>query len=280
MRVRYSFGARHTRNLENIAKQKKKYPKVVDEIIRISDLILEVLDARFPEETRNLEVEELIKKNGKRLIFVLNKADLVEDIRAKEKELKPDMWPYIFISSKERLSTAKLRDFLKREVRKIELAGNMERFQVGIIGYPNTGKSSLINVLSGKSSAGTGAQAGFTKGMQKIRLTSDILILDTPGVIPQVDYSTTEQTKLSKHAKVSARDATKVKNPELVLASLMKDYSKEIEEFYKIDAKGDTEILLDELGKQRNYLKKGGVIDEDRTSRLILKDWQTGKIKV
>ncbi len=278
MRVRYSFGARHTKNLTNIKKQRQKYPPIVDEIIRTSDLILEVLDSRFPEETRNRAIEEEIKKQGKTIIFVLNKSDLVNSVE-KEKLLRGDIWPYIYISSKQRRGSAKLRDLLKREVRKIDLINKRARYQVGIIGYPNTGKSSLINLLSGKSSAGTGAQAGFTKGMQKIRLTSDILLLDTPGVIPREEYST-EGSAMVKHTKVYARDYSKVKDPELVVASLMKDYSKELEEFYKIKADGDIEKLLLTLGKQRGFLAKGGEIDEDRTARLILKDWQTGNIRV
>lgn len=279
MRIRYSFGSRHTRKLDNISKQRKKYPPIVDEIIRTSDLILEVLDARFPEETRNKAVEEEIKKQGKKIIFVLNKSDLVNSVD-KQKLLRGDIWPYIYISSKQRRGSAKLRDLLKREVRKIDLIGKRARYQIGVIGYPNTGKSSLINLLSGKSSAKTGAQAGFTKGMQKIRLTSDILLLDTPGVIPREEYSTTEGKAIAKHTKVYARDYSKVKNPELVVASLMKDYSKELEDFYKIEADGDIEKLLLTLGKQKGFLVKGGEIDEDRASRLILKDWQLGNIRV
>jgi ribosome biogenesis GTPase A len=279
MRVRYSFGARHTKNLENIKKQRQKYPPIVDEIIKTSDLILEVLDARFPEETRNRAVEDEIKKRNKKIIFVLNKSDLVNSVE-KQKLLKGDVWPYIYISSKQRRGSAKLRELIKIELRRVDMINQRERYQVGIIGYPNTGKSSLINLLSGKSSAGTGAQAGFTKGMQKIRLSSTILLLDTPGVIPREEYASTGNEALSKHTKVYARDYSKVKDPELVVASLMKDYSKELEEFYKIKAEGDIEVLLATLGKQKGFLAKAGEIDEDRTARLILKDWQTGKIRV
>ncbi len=279
MRVRYSFGARHTKNLENIKKQRQKYPPIVDEIIRTSDLILEVLDSRFPEETRNRAVEEEIKKHNKKIIFVLNKSDLVNSVE-KQKLLKADIWPFIYLSSRQRRGAAKLRELIKRELKKVDMINSRERFQVGVIGYPNTGKSSLINLLSGRSSAGTGAQAGFTKGMQKIRLTSTILLLDTPGVIPREEYASTGNDALAKHTKVYARDYSKVKDPELVVASLMKDYGKQIEEFYEIDAEGDVEKLLLVLGKQKNFLKKGGEIDEDRTARLIIKDWQMGDIRV
>jgi ribosome biogenesis GTPase A len=279
MRVRYSFGARHTKNLENIRKQRKKYPPIVDEIIRTCDLILEVLDARFVEDTRNVEIENEIKRLNKKIIYVLNKADLI-DVKEKEKTLPVDVFPYVFVSSKNRLSTSRLRDLLKREVRQIDLINNRERFQVGIIGYPNTGKSSLINVLSGRASAKTGAQAGFTKGIQKIRLTSDILLLDTPGVIPRVEYSMTEMGAIARHTKVFARDYSKVKDPELVVAEIMKDYAEEIESFYGTNFEGNAEELIAEIGKRRNFLKKGGEIDEDRAARVILKDWQVGNIKV
>jgi ribosome biogenesis GTPase A len=60
----------------------------------------------------------------------------------------------------------------------------------------------------------------------------------------------------------------------------MRDYSNILERFYKIDAKGDAEVLLEELGKRKGFLKKGGEVNEDTTARLILKDWQTGKIKL
>ena len=60
----------------------------------------------------------------------------------------------------------------------------------------------------------------------------------------------------------------------------MKDYATQIEKFYKIQAKGDSEILIEELGKQKGFKKSKGLIDEDKTARLILKDWQQGKIKI
>ncbi|MCG8699644.1 MAG: hypothetical protein MI922_16435, partial [Bacteroidales bacterium] len=72
VRVRYSFGSRHTGRIANIKKQRVKYPAVMREVIGISDVVLEVLDARFIEETRNVEIEELVDSLGKRLVFVFN----------------------------------------------------------------------------------------------------------------------------------------------------------------------------------------------------------------
>jgi len=278
MRVRYLFSSRRTGHIENIRRQRQKYPKIVLDLIKISDLVLEVLDARFPEETRNLELEELIKQNGKKVIYVLNKIDLVDVEKKKEEMRKLKLYPYVLVSCRKRIGSTELRNRIKMEAKNVVLDGNMKRVQVGVIGYPNTGKSSLINFLTGKNSAKTGAAPGFTKGMQKIRLTSEILILDTPGVIPDKDYSNTDSKAISGHTKVGARSFDKVKDPDVAVAYLMKDYSKEIESFYGVDANGDSELLLEEVGKKNNLLKKGGVVDDDRAARLVLRDWQIGKI--
>jgi len=103
--------------------------------------------------------------------------------------------------------------------------------------------------------------------------------LDTPGVIPENMYST-ESKSFAQNVKVGARTYSDVKEPENVLFYLMKDYSDEIEKYYGIDAGGDVEVLIEKLGRKRGHLGKGGKIDADRTSRIILRDWQEGKIKI
>jgi len=275
VRVRYSFGSRHTGNLKNIRKQRQKFPKIVLDVIEISDVILEVLDARFIDETRNLELEKLIERKGKRIIYVLNKADLIDKKSIKEKiKIKP----YIFISCTERKGSFGLRNLIKRIINEIDLE-NKKRAQVGIIGYPNTGKSSLINFLTGRSVAKKGNEAGFTKGMQKIRLTQNILILDTPGVISNEDYSMHDNSKMSKHAKIGSRNIGKIKEPEVVIQSLIDEYRKKLEKSYEIDSEGDSEIFLERVGKKKNFLKKGGEVDITRTALQIIKEWQDGKFK-
>lgn len=277
-RFKQLFSSHRTRNIRNITKQKGKFPQVVEKVIDTSDIVLQILDARYIDETRNIDVENSIKEKGKRLIYVINKADLVNQRSKIEEAKKLQILPYLFVSSKKRTGIKRLRDKIKMESRKIDI-GEKDRIQVGIIGYPNTGKSSLINVLSGRSSAKTGAQAGFTKGLQKISLTKNILLLDTPGVIQESEYSHSEKSAIQKHAKVGARTIDKIRDPEMVISELMKENSKKIEKFYKIGAEGDPEVLIEELGKIRGYLKKGGKVDDNRTSKQIIQDWQSGKIK-
>ncbi len=281
MRVRYIFSSRRTRRIENIAKQRQKYPAVLLKVIEVSDIIMQVLDARFFSEMRNKEIEEIIKKEKKQIIYVLNKADLVEKENIKKSKLE-EIKPYVFTSCSKRSGIKELRDKIKQISKSVKKSpdNKYDRIQVGIIGYPNTGKSSLINILIGKMSAGVGSEAGYTRGMQKIRLTKEILLLDSPGVIPSSDYSQHEQEKIIKHQKVGGKSFSQIKDPETLIVTLVKDYPKQIDKYYKINSKGDSETLIEELGKKKGFLKKGGEVNYDKTSREIIKDFQEGRIKI
>ena len=267
MRVEYKFSSRRTRRLKNIKKQREKFPNILIKVIETSDIIIEVLDARFINETKNLEIEKLIKKQGKEIIYVFNKSDLIDKNKLKNKK-------GIFVSCKKRKGGRELRSKIKLKSKKIK----KNRILVGVIGYPNTGKSSLINLLIGKNKAKTGVEAGFTKGIQKLKLTQNILLLDSPGVIPTEEYSNINKDAIIKHAKLSARTYSKVKDPELVISNLIKEHPNMLEKYYKIDAKRDSEIFIEKLGKRKNFLKRGGEVDFDKTARFILKEWQEGKI--
>ncbi|VVB79782.1 GTPase Der [uncultured archaeon] len=287
MKPRYSFSSHRTRRTENIKKQRPKYPELAKAVIEDSDIVLEILDARFLEETRNKELEEEILKKGKKVIFILNKADLVDPKKIPKEQLK-ELLPYVFISCKEREGVRELRKKLqiesKRIVRKPLTAEQIKqgfdnRIKVGIIGYPNTGKSSLINVLVGKNAAGVGSDAGFTRGMQKVKLTSDIVLIDSPGVIPKDQYSQIKTDKITKNTKVGGRSYSQVRNPEDVVHLIMTDHPGILEEHYKLDTKGDVDELLDRLGRKKGILKRGGEPNTDLVARNVLKEWQTGKIR-
>ena len=109
-----------TGRLEKIRKQKKPYPEVVDKLINSSDIILEVLDARFVQETRNIELEEEIKNQGKRLIYVINKTDLISKDKIKKKALNGS-YPHVFVSCKTRKGSKDLRNRIKIESKKLSI---------------------------------------------------------------------------------------------------------------------------------------------------------------
>jgi len=276
MRVRFSFSSRRTRTIANTNKHHQSVPHIVKEVVRISDVILEILDARYIEKTRSREIENIVLESGKILIFVINKADLV-DLKSEEfKNQIENLKPYVLFSCKTLIGRKRLRDRLKIEVKKQKMT---RQAHIGIIGYPNTGKSSLINLLTGRKASGTSSESGFTKGMQKIRFTKDILILDTPGVFPDKEDAPTEFSIKNKHAEIGAGAFNRVKEPDFIVASLMKTHPGLFEKFYNIQADGDSEVLLEQLGRKKNFLLKGNQVNIDKTSRMILKEWQEGKIK-
>jgi hypothetical protein len=264
--------ARSAKMLKNIRKQREKYPALLGQIIEVSDIVLEVLDARYPKDMRNKSVEKLIEEKGKKIIYVLNKSDLT-------RKRYPGLNPKVFVSCKNRKGISELRNKIKNEAEKIRKEGKYERIQVGVIGYPNAGKSSLINLLIRRTSAKIGAEAGFTKGIQKLRLTENILLLDSPGVIPIDDYSMTSEEKIAQHVKVGGRSSNQLRDPEFALNEIVKTDKKALEKFYKIKFK-DAEDLIEKFGKKKGFLKKGGEVNSDRASKAILSDWQLGKIQI
>ncbi len=277
MRQRYSFSSRRTGIIVSTNKHKQAVPHIVKEVIRISDIVLEVLDARFIEQTRNLEIEELVKTQGKMLIYVVNKTDLVNVNELKESKEFKKLKPYILFSCKSATGRRRLREKIKMEIKRLKVSA--PQAHVGIMGYPNTGKSSLINLIIGRNSAGTSPQAGFTKGMQKLKLTKGILVLDTPGVYPEYEESPLKEEVAKKHAEIGIRNFDKVRDPEIIVAKLLGEHPGVFETHYGITTNGDAEVLLEELGRKKCLMKKGNEVDFDRTARFILKDWQEGKIK-
>ncbi|MBU0470707.1 MAG: 50S ribosome-binding GTPase [Nanoarchaeota archaeon] len=237
--------------------------KHVNQVLKEAEIIIEVLDARSIEETRNKEIEKKIESEGKKILFVINKSDLV-DLK-KAEAIKKTLKPSLFISSKDHLGTTLLK-------KKILEMSRGEKVTVGILGYPNVGKSSLINALSGRGSARTSAESGYTKGLQKIKVDNKILVIDTPGVFPRKEKDS------FKHGKTGAIDSGRIKDPEFVALSLIEEEKTRIKKHYGLKEE-DSEKILEEIAFKFKRLIKGGKPDTDYAARFLLKEWQNGKIK-
>lgn len=244
---------------------------MVRDVIKKADVLLEVVDARFPDETRNSEVEQEIVRLKKPFIIVLNKCDLVPKAKLeKAKSRMAKIAPSVFVSSKEKFGTTMLRHKI------LEVANIRDRdILVGSIGYPNTGKSSVINGVTGKNKASTSAISGHTRGIQIINAGSRIVFLDTPGVIPFDEHDEYIQGLLGIKDSTHLKDRIGVSLR--IIEKLVAESKEILESSYnvKIGEENSYEIL-EMIGLQSKFLKKKGEIDEMRAAIKIINDWQKG----
>ena len=234
-------------------------------------MLLFVIDARMPELSRNKRLEEIIEHRGKKMFLVFNKFDLLSSGQATAlREQYPDAF---FVSGTKNIGLKAVKTKLLIEGKR---GGNPEP-KVGVVGYPNVGKSAIINALAHRARAMVSPKAGTTRGVQFVRAGS-LKILDTPGVIPLAD---TEATL----GMIAAKNPEKLQNPEYVAMQIIqlfleKDKSSLAQQCgITLETEDSYEILL-QIGKKRGYLKRGGVVDEVKTAIAFVRDWQTGKLRL
>ena len=233
-------------------------PKDVREVIDDCDVLIEVVDARDIPGTRSQQLEQLIRKKKKKLIIVVNKIDLARPKRLPQGNV-------VLMSATKRKGTKMLRSAIHASYPK------MIKIKAGLVGYANTGKSSIINALGG--GARTSSRPGFTRGTQWLKVTNRIMLFDSPGIIPRGEGE-------MKLAIKGAYDTTKLKDAVgTALRLIDKIGSKKLVKVYKVEPFEDTYEQLEELAGKWMMLKKGAELDLDRASKKLIKDWQVGKLK-
>ncbi|AKB54739.1 MULTISPECIES: GTPase [Methanosarcina] len=255
------------------------YKALVKDVIKKADVLLEVIDSRFPEETQNSEVEREIIRLNKPFIIVINKSDLVSREKLeKTKARLSRIAPVVFVSSKDRSGTTMLRhQILASAAIKAGIKG--QDILVGTLGYPNVGKSSVINGVTGRHRASTSPVSGHTKGIQHVDAGSHIMFIDTPGVIPFDEKDEYLQGLLG------IKDATHLKDKIGVALKIIEKIIAEnktvLESFYSITIKDEASYdVLELIGIQCNFLQKKGEVDETRTATRIINDWQNGRLLI
>ena len=258
------------------------YWPIVLNVLKNSDVVLLLVDARMPEIARN---ENIIRKiegiRQKRLVVVFNKIDLVGakglgELRAKYSDA-------FFVSAKKRTGVRDLKKFLDDMAER----WYQPSLRVGIVGYPNIGKSTLINLLAKEARAKVSSVSGTTKKTQWAR-TGRLRIMDSPGVIPFSDSKV-------QVGMTASKDPHKLKNPEgvalRIIEFLMKRDVGVLKRNYGVAVGNgqcsgeamrgkDSYEIFEDVGRKMGYLIKGGEIDENRTAIKIIDDWQKGRIKL
>ncbi|KAI8426150.1 hypothetical protein MSG28_005098 [Choristoneura fumiferana] len=244
-------------------------------VIDSSDVLLQVLDARDPMGTRSPFVENFLKKEKahKHLIFVLNKVDLVPNwVTQRWVAILSAEYPTVAFHSSLTHPFGKgslinlLRQFGKLHIDKKQIS-------VGLIGYPNVGKSSVINTLRSKKVCKVAPIAGETKVWQYITLMKRIFLIDCPGVVyPSAETDTEKVLKGVVRVEL-------VQNPEDYIDEVIKRVRKEyLVKTYKIDGWETATEFLEKMAARTGKLLKKGEPDINQVARMVLNDWQRGKL--
>lgn len=237
------------------------YWTLVNNVILEADILLLVLDSSHAELTRNKEIEQKILNKKKKLLYVLNKCDLVE--KSFMETISKDYYPSVFVSSKKKFGGTIL-------FKKIMQLSRGKACTVGVLGYPNVGKSSVINLLKGKKSASVSSQSGHTRSIQFVSAKGKIKLIDTPGVLQF------KETDILKQIIIGSKNPQHVKEPDYFAMLLIEQYSKMFEKFFDEPYNNDALEFLEKVALKRQILKKGGDVDLPRIGRLILQEWQKG----
>eukprot|EP00898_Chlorokybus_atmophyticus_P006269 jgi/Chlat1/6643/Chrsp49S06143 len=246
-------------------------------VLDSSDVVIQVLDARDPEGTRCRYLEKHLRNNArhKHLILLLNKVDLVPAwvTRGWLQALSKEYPTLAFHASVTKPFGKGSLLSLLRQLARIKSSGEGRPISVGFVGYPNVGKSSVINTLRTKEVCKVAPVPGETKVWQYITLMKRIFLIDCPGVVYQ-SHDTDTDIVLKGVVRIgNLDDATEyVKG---VLDRVKREY---LTRAYKISQWETTEEFLSQLARQAGKLMKGGEPDLNTAAKMILYDWQRGRI--
>jgi ribosome biogenesis GTPase A len=260
-----------------------KAKRMMQEDIKLIDLVVELVDARIPMSSRNPDIDEL-GKNKARLVL-LNKSDLAEDARNDEWMSYFQNKGYFVVKVNSR-SGAGLKSIntvigqaCREKTERDRKRGILNRpVRAMVVGIPNVGKSTFINALAGKSCTKTGNKPGVTKGKQWIRLNKSVELLDTPGILwPKFE----DQTVGLRLAFIGSIRDEILQAEELaaeLIAFLTENYAGVLRAKYEVDETAGKFEILREIAKNRHCLLKGSELDVDKAARLLLDDFRNGRL--
>lgn len=257
------------------AGQSKRIWNELHKVVDSSDVLLQVLDARDPMGTRSKYIEEFLRKEKphKHLFFILNKVDLVPTwVTQRWVAILSAEYPTIAFhaSLTHPFGKGALINLL-RQLGKLHI--DKKQISVGFIGYPNVGKSSVINALRSKKVCNVAPIAGETKVWQYITLMKRIFLIDCPGVVyPSAETDTEKVLKGVVRVEL-------VTSPEDYVDTVLQRVRKEyVAKTYHIESWTSPTDFLEQLAKRSGKLLKGGDPDIASVAKMMLNDWQRGKL--
>ena len=260
-----------------------KAKRMMQENIKLIDLVIELVDARAPLSSKNPDIDEL-GKNKFRLIL-LNKADL-------DSEKGNAMWTKYFeekgyfvvkINSRSgagmKQISATIMEACKEKIERDRKRGILNRpIRAMVVGIPNVGKSTFINSFAGRAAAKTGNKPGVTKGAQWIRLNKQVELLDTPGILWPKFEDQAVGIKLAILGSVND-EILNIDELSVELIKLLNEYFPEvISERYQIGKHEEPVKVLEEIARVRSCLLKGNELDISKAASILMEDFRSGRL--
>lgn len=261
-----------------------KAKRMMQEDLKLIDLVIELLDARAPLSSRNPDIDELGK--GKYRLLLLNKADLADEESNKK---------WIDFFNEQGLAVQEINARVNGEMKGIlQLVQNVCREKIErdrkrgiknrpiramVVGIPNVGKSTFINSFAGRACAKTGNKPGVTKGKQWIRLSPSLELLDTPGILWPKFEDPAVGMKLAFIGSMNDRILILQELAQDLVYALMKRYPGAIASRYGIvETNSDAAAILADIARVRKCFLKGEELDYEKASALLLEDFRSGRL--
>ncbi len=255
-----------------------KANKEIKETLGHIDLVIEVLDARIPFSSQNPLLSSL--RGTKPCIKVLTKSDLADADLTKQWQNWLEQEQGVKSLSLTVEQPDKMRQLIDLSRKMItQLPGKRRLFNTMIMGIPNVGKSSLINILANRTIAKTGNEPAVTKAQQRINLAGDFVLFDTPGVLwPKVDNEPgMYRLAVSGAVKDTAYDYDDIAF--FAADYLLTAYPDNLIQRYQLKQLPDDELqLIEAIGRKRGCLRAGGRVDLDKASKILLSELRSGKL--